>query len=97
MISAAIFDLDGTLVDSNELHVQAWQETFRHFGKEFPVERLREQVGKGGDQFCPFFSTKKKCARSESRWMNFAARSLRKNTLTGPSIPAGPGIIGASA
>ena len=28
MIRAAIFDLDGTLVDSNDLHVQAWQETF---------------------------------------------------------------------
>jgi HAD superfamily hydrolase (TIGR01549 family) len=55
MIRAAIFDLDGTLVDSNELHVQAWQETFRHFGKEIPVERLRAQIGKGGDQYLPVF------------------------------------------
>ena len=55
MIRAAIFDLDGTLVDSNELHVQAWDETFRHFGKEIPVERLREQIGKGGDQYLPVF------------------------------------------
>lgn len=55
MIRAAIFDLDGTLVDSNDLHVQAWQETFRHFGKEIPVERLREQIGKGGDQYLPVF------------------------------------------
>jgi beta-phosphoglucomutase-like phosphatase (HAD superfamily) len=50
VIRAAIFDLDGTLVDSNELHVLAWQETFRHFSKEIPLERLREQIGKGGDQ-----------------------------------------------
>ena len=55
MIRAAIFDLDGTLVDSNDLHVQAWQETFRHFGKEIPEERLREQIGKGGDQYLPVF------------------------------------------
>ena len=55
MIRAAIFDLDGTLVDSNELHVLAWQETFRHFGKEIPIERLREQIGKGGDQYLPVF------------------------------------------
>ena len=55
MIQAAIFDLDGTLVDSNELHVLAWQETFRHFGKEIPLERLREQIGKGGDQYLPVF------------------------------------------
>jgi HAD superfamily hydrolase (TIGR01549 family) len=57
VIRAAIFDLDGTLVDSNELHVLAWQETFRHFGKEIPVERLREQIGKGGDQYLPVFLT----------------------------------------
>ena len=55
MIRGVIFDLDGTLVDSNELHVLAWEETFRHFGKEIPVERLREQIGKGGDQYLPVF------------------------------------------
>jgi HAD superfamily hydrolase (TIGR01549 family) len=55
VIRAAIFDLDGTLVDSNELHVLAWQETFRHYGKEIPLERLREQIGKGGDQYLPVF------------------------------------------
>ncbi len=59
VISAAIFDLDGTLVDSNDLHVQAWQETFRHFGKEIPVEKLREQIGKGGDQYLPVFLSEK--------------------------------------
>src|SRR5436190_23334752 len=55
MIRAAIFDLDGTLVDTNEFHVLAWQETFRHFGNEIPLERLREQIGKGGDQYLPVF------------------------------------------
>jgi HAD superfamily hydrolase (TIGR01509 family) len=55
VIRGVIFDLDGTLVDSNELHVLAWQETFRHFGKEIPIERLREQIGKGGDQYLPVF------------------------------------------
>lgn len=59
MISAAIFDLDGTLVDSNDLHVQAGQETFWHFGKEIPVEKLREQIGKGSDQYLPVFLSEK--------------------------------------
>jgi HAD superfamily hydrolase (TIGR01549 family) len=55
VIRAAIFDLDGTLVDSNELHVLAWHDTFRHFDKDIPLERLREQIGKGGDQYLPVF------------------------------------------
>src|SRR3954470_23381033 len=55
MIRGGIFDLDGTLVDSNELHVLAWHDTFRHFHKDIPLERLREQIGKGGDQYLPVF------------------------------------------
>jgi HAD superfamily hydrolase (TIGR01549 family) len=57
VIRGVIFDLDGTLVDSNELHVLAWEETFRHFGKEIPIKRRREQIGKGGDQYLPVFLT----------------------------------------
>jgi HAD superfamily hydrolase (TIGR01549 family) len=55
MISGTIFDLDGTLVDSNDLHAEAWQEAFRHFGKEIPYGELRSQIGKGGDQYVPAF------------------------------------------
>jgi HAD superfamily hydrolase (TIGR01509 family) len=55
MIKGAIFDLDGTLVDSNDLHAEAWDETFRHFGKEIPYKELRSQIGKGGDQYLPVF------------------------------------------
>ena len=52
---AFIFDLDGTLVDSNELHVDSWDRAFRHFGKQFSLEELRAQVGKGSDQYLPEF------------------------------------------
>jgi len=54
---AFIFDIDGTLVDSNELHVDAWDRAFRHFGKQFPREALRAQIGKGS-QVSPFPSEK---------------------------------------
>ena len=55
MIRAVIFDLDGTVVDSNELHVDAWDETFRRYGKQFPRADLHRQIGKGGDQYLPVF------------------------------------------
>jgi HAD superfamily hydrolase (TIGR01549 family) len=54
---AFIFDLDGTLVDSNELHVDSWDRAFRHFGKQFSREELRAQIGKGSDQYLPEFLT----------------------------------------
>ena len=55
MIRAVIFDLDGTVVDSNELHVDAWDETFRKYGKQFARKDLHRQIGKGGDQYLPVF------------------------------------------
>jgi HAD superfamily hydrolase (TIGR01509 family) len=56
-VLAFIFDIDGTLVDSNELHVAAWDRAFRRFGKQFPREKLRAQIGKGSDQYLPEFLT----------------------------------------
>lgn len=55
VIKAVIFDVDGTLVDSNDLHVMAWQDAFRGCGKEVAYEELHEQMGKGGDQLMPVF------------------------------------------
>ena len=63
MIKAVIFDVDGTLVDSNDLHVEAWQEAFRGCGKEVAGEKLREQMGKGGDQLMPVFCSKEELER----------------------------------
>ena len=50
---AVLFDVDGTLVDTNELHAVAWREAFRHFGHDFPLEALHQQIGKGGDNLIP--------------------------------------------
>jgi len=58
LVTSYIFDIDGTLVDSNELHVSAWDEAFRHFGKQFAREKLQAQIGKGSDQYLPEFLTK---------------------------------------
>ena len=55
MPKAAIFDIDGTLVDSVDLHALSWQEAFARFGHEVSFERARSQIGKGGDQLLPVF------------------------------------------
>ncbi len=54
-MKAVIFDVDGTLVNSVDLHAKAWQDTFQHFGHTRPFDEIRGQIGKGGDQLMPVF------------------------------------------
>ena len=52
-IQAAIFDVDGTLVDSVDLHAEAWQRVLAEFGKDVPFDQVRSQIGKGSDTLLP--------------------------------------------
>ena len=52
-VRAILFDVDGTLIDSNDLHAEAWAVTFRQFGFDVPVRKIRGQIGKGGDNLIP--------------------------------------------
>jgi HAD superfamily hydrolase (TIGR01509 family) len=52
-LQAFIFDIDGTLVDSNDLHATCWLEAFQQFGKSFEYDVIRRQIGKGGDLLVP--------------------------------------------
>ena len=52
-LRAIIFDIDGTLVDSNESHVEAWQAAFAAHGHDVSRDRIREEIGKGGDKLVP--------------------------------------------
>jgi membrane protein len=48
-INADLFDIDGTLVDSNEQRVLAWDEAFRGVGAEFDRHVVHDQIGKSSD------------------------------------------------
>jgi HAD superfamily hydrolase (TIGR01509 family) len=45
-----LLDLDGTLIDSNDAHAQAFVEAFAGAGFSVPFERVRRLIGKGGDK-----------------------------------------------
>lgn len=55
MVEALLCDIDGTLVQSNWLHAEAWQKAFGAMGIHLELEDLRRQIGKGGDELIPVF------------------------------------------
>jgi HAD superfamily hydrolase (TIGR01509 family) len=55
MADVLLTDIDGTLVDSNALHAEAWRRTFEHFGIQVGMDEAWRQIGKGGDQLIPTF------------------------------------------
>ena len=52
-IRGMIFDVDGTLVDTNAAHVEAWCRAFQRLGFQVSPERIVPEVGKGGDKLVP--------------------------------------------
>lgn len=80
-MKAFIFDLDGTLVDSNELHVDSWDAAFRHFGKQFPRKQLQAQIGKGSDNYLPEFLSPEEIERFGKELDKYRSELFKKEYL----------------
>ncbi len=52
-IRGVIFDVDGTLVDSNPSHTQAWLRALQEAGLPADAEEIRRSIGMGGDKIIP--------------------------------------------
>ncbi|MGE7205567.1 YhjD/YihY/BrkB family envelope integrity protein [Sphingomonas sp. NPDC019816] len=51
--AAVLFDIDGTLIDSNDLHVTAWHRAFAEAGHDVDRAAIHDQIGKGADNLVP--------------------------------------------
>ncbi|MFI5801604.1 HAD family hydrolase [Streptomyces sp. NPDC051561] len=47
MARAALFDVDGTLADTNHLHVVSWWEALRQAGHQVPMRAVHRAIGLG--------------------------------------------------
>ena len=52
-IEAVLLDIDGTLLDSNDAHAQAWSDALREAGYDIGSEVVRPLVGMGSDKLVP--------------------------------------------
>src|SRR5690349_16475809 len=82
MPRAIIFDVDGTLVDSVDLHARAWHDTFLEYGRDIPYEDVRYQIGKGGDQLMPVFFSLDELRRFGEEMQNRRTRIYRERYMS---------------
>jgi HAD superfamily hydrolase (TIGR01509 family) len=81
LLEAVIFDLDGTLLDSVDLHGIAWHEALVKFGHDVSFEQARSQIGKGGDKLIPFFLSEAEQADHGKELDNWRAKHFRERYL----------------
>ena len=55
MVKAVFLDIDGTLMDTNYLHVEAWAQAFEEVGARPPRSRIHHEVGKGSEKLITEF------------------------------------------
>jgi HAD superfamily hydrolase (TIGR01509 family) len=53
LLKGVIFDVDGTLVDSNDAHAESWVDTFAEAGYDVPFNVVRPLIGMGADKLLP--------------------------------------------
>ena len=55
LVKTVFLDIDGTLMDTNYLHIEAWAQAFEEVGARPPRSRIHHEVGKGSDKLIPEF------------------------------------------
>lgn len=87
---AAIFDIDGTLLDSVDLHARAWVDAFAHFGVEADESDVRRQIGKGGDELMPVFLPRERVERDGETIEAYRSDLFKRSYL--PKVRPFPGV-----
>jgi beta-phosphoglucomutase-like phosphatase (HAD superfamily) len=90
MLEAIIFEVDGTLVDSVDLHARAWREALAHFGVRIPYPEVRSQIGKGADQLLAALVPEDRLQEIAGPLATFRARLYREAYL--PQVVAYPAV-----
>ena len=90
VIEAVIFDIDGTLLDSVDLHAEAWRVAFKKFGKDVGFDAVRSQIGKGADQLLPVFLSSAELAQFGKALDEYRGDLYKRDYL--PKVKAFPKV-----
>jgi HAD superfamily hydrolase (TIGR01509 family) len=82
-ITAVLFDVDGTLIDSNDAHAEAWVRAFTEFGVHVDPIEVRRSIGMGGDKLMPRVSGIEKDSELGTKISERRGEIFKKDLLPG--------------
>ncbi len=89
--AAVLFDVDGTLIDSNAAHAETWAAALREHGLAVTADEIRPLIGMGADKLLP------RVASIEEHSPKGQAVARRKKELFAERLPALQPTAGARA
>ncbi|HUO86386.1 MAG TPA: HAD-IA family hydrolase [Thermoanaerobaculia bacterium] len=89
-LSALLLDLDGTLLDTNLLHARAWAAALERYGHRVPVERVAEEIGKGGELLVPAL-VGRRVEEEQGSALREAKEEIFLDALAGEAVAVLPG------
>ena len=87
---AVIFDVDGTLVDSVDLHAESWRQVLAEYGHDVPLSDVRAQIGKGGDELLKVFLSPEEYEAKQERMDERRGKLFKAEFL--PRVKPFPGV-----
>ena len=81
-----VLDVDGTLMDTNYLHVEAWAWAFEEVGHRVPRVQIHKQVGKGSSLLIQeFVGDEEKIEKIEELHTEYYPASYRSTATRSPA------------
>src|SRR3712207_7022379 len=78
-VKAVLFDVDGTLVDSNDAHAAAWVKAFAEHGVSVDPITVRRSIGMGGDNLIDRKSTRLNSSHANISYAVFCLKKKYKS------------------
>lgn len=85
---AAIFDVDGVIIDSAYIHFLAWREAFKKYGRSFTFSEFKRTIDgmprwKGAAHIFPDFTSREidEVCESKQRWFNVFIKKAKVKTF----------------
>ena len=94
MLSALVFDFDGTVLDTEAPEFRSWQEIYADHGAELPLAEWAAVVGGSGEGFDPYGLLERLIGESVDKAAIRAKRRPRHAQLIEQEVPR-PGVLAA--